>query len=330
MHFSSVHADNKAKCRCVALGVIATFAMTLGASVQGAKAESNDLPGGLSSEEISRMMDNPVGELIMLPVQYDFTRVEGPNTGGARTVSNIKVIPTFPVQMGDWNLINRIAFSFPILPVDDDYPAFATQAPETVVGTPGAAAPPGVNPFDGRTEGFGDLVYVGLLSPKSSIKTKNASIIWGVGPTVIFPTASKDVLGQGKYQIGPAAVVGYLGKEWTLGLFGQHWRSIAGDDSRSDVQQTNVQYFIYKKLRNQWSVGASPTITISQSDISGETLLNIPIGVGVNKTLFLGKLPARVGVELHYYAIHEDTTIAPRWGMRFSITPVVPAAMLRR
>ncbi len=313
---------------CV-LVLMATLTIT-GALAEESEEAAPAAPEGLSAEEISRMMDNPVGELIMLPIQYDFKRVKGPNTDGAHTVSTIKLTPTFPVNLGDINIINRVALSFPSLPIDDGFPTFLTQVPETVVGTPGAAPPPGVDPFDGRTEGFGDLVYVGLLSPRRAIKTKSASIIWGVGPTAIFPTASKDVLGQGKYQIGPAAVVGYLGKEWTLGLFGQHWRSIGGDDSRPNVQQTNVQYFIYKKLRNQWSIGASPSITISQSDVTGETLLNVPVGIGVNKTLFLGKLPARVGVEAHYYAIHEDQTIAPRWGLRFSITPVIPAAMLRR
>ncbi len=287
-------------------------------------------PGGRSAEEISRMMDNPVGELITIPIQYDVLRVKGPDTDGERTVGTVKIIPTFPVQLGNVNLISRVAFSFPSLPIDDDFPSLLTQAPETVVGEPGTASLPGTDPFAGRSDGFGDLVYVGLISPRRAIKTKNASIIWGVGPTVIFPTASKDVLGQGKYQIGPAAVFGYLGKEWTLGLFGQHWHSIAGDEDRPEVQQTNVQYFVYKKLANQWSIGASPTVTISQSDVTGETLLNIPVGVGVNKTLFFGKLPARVGVEAHYYAVHEDDTIAPRWGLRFSITPVIPAAMLRR
>lgn len=309
-------------CACATLSGLAAFASEPTAGETRTPA--------LSPEEVSRLMDNPVGELIMAPVQYDFTRIKGPNTDGMRTVSAVKIIPTFPIRIGDINLISRVAMSFPSLPIDDDFPALLTQAPETVVSEANAAPPPGVDPFAGRTEGFGDLVYVGLLSPTSAIKTKSASIIWGVGPTVIFPTASKEILGQGKYQLGPAAVVGYLGKEWTLGLFAQHWSSIGGDDDRPNVRQTNIQYFIYKKLPNQWSIGASPTITISQSELTGETLLNAPIGIGVNKTLFLGKLPARVGIEASYYAIHEDRTIAPRWGLRLSITPVIPAAMLRK
>ena len=35
----------------------------------------------LSAEEIARLMDNPVGELIQLPIQYDWTNVEEPFSG---------------------------------------------------------------------------------------------------------------------------------------------------------------------------------------------------------------------------------------------------------
>jgi hypothetical protein len=34
----------------------------------------------------------------------------------------------------------------------------------------------------------------------------------GVGPTFIFPTASSDYTGQGKYQVGPSTIVGYFAK----------------------------------------------------------------------------------------------------------------------
>jgi hypothetical protein len=37
--------------------------------------------------------------------------------------------------------------------------------------------------------------------------------LWGIGPTFIFPTASKDELGQEKWQAGPSAVGIWIGKE---------------------------------------------------------------------------------------------------------------------
>ena len=100
------------------------------------------------------------------------------------------------------------------------------------------------DPFD-RTSGFGDLAYVGVFSPKQPIRFANGGkMVWGFGPTAMFPTAEKDVLGTGKYALGPAFVAAYLGEDWTLGFFPQHWWSVGGDSRRKDVSLTNIQYFI--------------------------------------------------------------------------------------
>jgi len=40
--------------------------------------------------------------------------------------------------------------------------------------------------------GFGDISMITLISP---VKLKSR-FLWGIGPTFIFPTASKDELGQ--------------------------------------------------------------------------------------------------------------------------------------
>jgi len=45
----------------------------------------------------------------------------------------------------------------------------------------------------------------------------SSGVIWGAGPTFIFPSATNDALGQGKYQAGPAAVGLYKG-HLVLGL----------------------------------------------------------------------------------------------------------------
>jgi hypothetical protein len=49
-------------------------------------------------------------------------------------------------------------------------------------------------------DGLGDIALVSLLSPAKT----SGSFLWGVGPTFIFPTASKDELGQEKWQVGMA------------------------------------------------------------------------------------------------------------------------------
>ena len=281
----------------------------------------------LSPEQISRLMDNPVGEMIAIPLQYDRLTVKEPVFGTDQTIETIKIIPTFPVRMGDWNLVNRVVMPFVKLPVDANAFDLASFDPQSLdVQLDG---PPNIpDPFAGSTTGMSDIVYVGLLTPKKSNKVGNGKIIWAIGPTVVLPTASKDYLGQGKLQVGPAAALAYLGKEWLFGVFPQHWWSIAGDDSRRSVSKTNIQYFISRKLPNQWAIGASPTISIDWKPEQGSKV-NLPIGLGVNKTTFFGRLPVRLGVEADYYVVRSDNGLKPKFGLTFSFTPSVPAAFVR-
>ncbi len=244
-------------------------------------------------------MDNPVGELIQLPFQYDRLTIDEPVSGTSFDISTLKVIPTFPLGSGSWRVVNRIVFPF-------------------------ADVPDGAGT---STSGFSDLTYVGALTPRESSDAGRGKLIWAVGPTLVFPTASEDFLGQGKYQAGPAAAAAYLGPKLTLGLFGQHWWSYAGDADRPDVSQSNLQYFWYVRLPNQWAIGAAPNITVDWQ-AEGGTALDLPLGIGINKTLFLGPLPARLSAEVNYFAVNSGEGPSPDWGFRFAITPVVPAFML--
>ena len=152
----------------------------------------------------------------------------------------LQITPTFPISLGsDWNLINRVVFPFLSVPFNKGFGDCMGLAPGAILtdcpSFPGLLA----DPYD-RTNGFGDMVYVGLVAPKKPIKIESTGgvVIWGVGATSMFPTASEDVLGTGKYSLGPTAVVGYLGREWMFGIFPQHWWSVGGDSKRADVNLT--------------------------------------------------------------------------------------------
>ncbi len=280
----------------------------------------------LNAAQISELMDNPVGELVSAPLQFDRLTVIEPNVGRELNIETTKLIPTFPTKLGDdWTLINRLVIPHVNVPVDPDALGAAGLRPDVPLLESDSVT---ADPFSGSTSGLGDLTYVGLITPREARNTENGKVIWAVGPTVVFPTADEDLLGQGKYQLGPAFALGYLGERWTVGALAQHWWSVGGDSDRPSVNQTNIQYFVYYKLGNQWSIGASPNISMDWSG-SGSPVINAPIGIGINKTLFLGELPVRIGLEATDYVVHEGA-ISPDWGLRLSITPVVPSAFLKR
>ncbi len=82
----------------------------------------------------------------------------------------------------DWNLINRIVYSVPSMPLDQDKVDNLDSAPG---GGGGVLPPAGATPIDilgGRTTGFGDMYYVGLVAPKNPIKLESgANLLWGAG-----------------------------------------------------------------------------------------------------------------------------------------------------
>lgn len=66
-----------------------------------------------SSEQIAKLMDNPVGNLVLLFNQFDYSALKGPHSNGTRYLGKYSFMPTFPISIGDdWNLINRLPVSY--------------------------------------------------------------------------------------------------------------------------------------------------------------------------------------------------------------------------
>ena len=124
-----------------------------------------DHDGDVDEGDLARAAQNPVGDLISLPFQNNMNFDVGP---ADRTQNIHNIQPVLPIGLSkNWNLITRT-----ILPV------ISQPAPGT-----------------DRTNGLGDLNFTGFISPK-----KPGKVIWGVGPALIFPTATDDVLGTGQVQ----------------------------------------------------------------------------------------------------------------------------------
>ncbi|WP_047336702.1 hypothetical protein [Pseudomonas protegens] len=281
-----------------------------------------------STEQIAKLMDNPVGNLVLLFNQFDYTALKGPHSNGTRYLGKYSFMPTFPISLGeDWNLINRLPISYVSAPVNRKAGKLVGLSPYEVLSDRDFPALI-EDPFQ-RTSGFGDLAYVGVFSPKEPLRfAGGGKLVWGVGPTAMFPTAEQDVLGTGKYSLGPAFVAAYLGPDWTLGVFPQHWWSVAGDGRRKDVSLSNIQYFIQRALPGpaQWRIGMTPNVTVNWK-ADGGNKVTFPIGLGAGRIFNVGKLPVRISGEVQYSAIHPDDQIGSGWNFRLSFIPVIPTFM---
>lgn len=146
-------------------------------------------------EALAKAAQNPVASMISVPLQNNFNFGVGPKN---TTQYILNIQPVIPISINeDWNLITRT-----IMPI--------INQPSPAAGVSGAF-------------GLGDINPTVFLSP-----AKSGEIIWGVGPTMTFPTATDSLLGSGKWSAGPAVVALTIQGPWVIGaLANQQW-SFAG------------------------------------------------------------------------------------------------------
>jgi hypothetical protein len=254
-------------------------------------AEEAEEKGG---EDLRAAVQNPISSLISLPFKFNFD-YGAPN--GEASFLNIQ--PVVPVTVGNWNLVNRL-----ILPVID--------SPGAVAGTPPIPNP---IPGDGAT-GLGDTNYSLYFSP-----VKYNKYIWGVGPSLMMPTATDDQLGSGKWSTGPTAVVLTQPGWGTMGVLGRQLWSFAGDSDRVEVNQFLLEPFVNYNLENGWYLITDIIITANWDAPSGQ-VWTVPLGGGAGKLFKAGKQAMNVRAEAYYNVVRPDS--APDWQWGFTVLFLFP------
>jgi hypothetical protein len=183
-------------------------------------------------------------------------------------------------------------------------------APDGIVVPP--AIPEGVQ--GSRVFGLGDINYSLFLSP-----ARPGKVIWGVGPSLTFPTATDNQLGSRKWSAGPAVVVLTQPPPWSLGvLIGNLW-SFAGDSDRRDVNQFILQPFVNYNLAQGWYLTTDPVIT---ANWNADDRWTVPLGGGVGKQFTIGKQPVNVKLQVHYNVVRPDN--APHVALKFAVQLAFP------
>src|SRR5215471_5032857 len=254
----------------------------------GAVTESSD--GEESASELNRKLTNPVSSIWSIQSQFNNFEL---NNGHWNNNWNFQ--PVLPVSLTkDLNLITR-----PVMP-------FYNIVPHET-------AP---NEFN-RDAGLGDLALVELFSPANS-----GNWVLGAGPTAIFPTATSHFTGQGKWQLGPSFVAGYLTKTYFIGVFPQQWFSFAGEHGRPDTNQMNLQPIASIFFGEGWDLGYSGNILINWNAPSPD-VWTVPIGLGLGKVVKFGRLPVKIQLAVQYIPVHPRIS-GQEWNVQVEITPVLP------
>lgn len=271
-----------------ALVILSLVSVARGQS--GGSPETDSADEAAKANALAKALANPVASLWSMTFQ--FNNYELTND---RWNNNLQFQPVMPVSLTKgWNLITR-----PVIQIYNSVP-YATTSGEP-----------------SRATAFGDWTQLELLSPANS-----GEWLLGVGPTFIFPTATSYFTGQGKWQVGPALVLAYLSKKFIVGVFPQQWWSFAGDESRPNTSQINIQPIGALFFDGGWTVGYSGNITASWK-APADNRWTVPLGLGVSKVVKFGRLPVKVGLAGQYMVTQPDP-VGQRWNIQIQLTPVLP------
>ncbi len=279
----------------------AGIAILLATGLRARADEPEVPPGGRSEEslqEIARQLTNPVTTLWTLNFENTVTGVGGAGFGGVDPDYVGILQPVVPIGLSRF------------FPGDSEWARSYSIISELTI--------PFVETFPDHGTGFGDIQLAIGLAP-----VRRDGFVWALGPTFIFPSASSDALGQGKWQAGPAAVAGYMWKRWTAYAYAQQWWSFAGDKSRPRTSQLSLEYVLLRQLPGRWQAGMQPTLTVDWTASSGNRL-SLPVGLGAGRTIRIGRYPVLFWLEADYYPVRPDDFPSPRWGITFQISPAIP------
>ena len=285
-------------------GSILIAVLSLLAPQHATHAQENE-DGGKSADDIARELSDPNTTLASLSFPIDFVSYTGSAPGATdQSAWKISFQPSFPYPLSD----STNFFLRPLIPVYFDQPV-------PVVGGESVSAG-GNTDFSSTGLQLGDIGFDAAIG-----KTFGNGVLMLGGVVGTLPTATDDRVGLDQYLLGPEFLLARVAKWGAVGLLLTHQWDVAGDNS-FDTSITGGQYFYTINLKNAWQVQAQPTFSYNHEAESGNRL-TLPVGIGLSKTVVLGKTPWKFGVQYWHY-VEQPDAFGPDFQIRFNITPVVP------
>ena len=244
----------------------------------------------LSAEELAKLAQNPVGNLISVPFQNNTNLNFGPEKG---TQNILNIQPVIPIEVDkDWNIITRT-----IVPL---------------------IWMPALSPEIGAKSGIGDIQFSAFLSPANP-----GHWIWGLGAIAQLPTNSSEELGNKNWGLGPTAVVLRLehGDPWVYGVLVNNIWSLTSSQQGGSYNNGLIQPFVNYNFPDGLYLTSAPIWTVNWKANSGQQW-TVPLGGGVGKIFHLGKLPVNTQVSAYYNVAKPD--FGPNWQVRAQVQLMFP------
>jgi hypothetical protein len=165
----------------------------------------------------------------------------------------------------------------------------------------------------GSSTGFGDIRFVDL-----AILDAGHSLLFGIGPTFVFPTANEITSGQGKWQIGPAAAAAFAPRNWLFGVLAQNPIAFAGDPKFPQANALFLQPFITYQLGHGWFLRSEPQMIFDWVTNKQQ----LPIDGGIGRVFKIGPQYVNAFVEPAWNVSGDGP--APRYAITFGFALLYP------
>ena len=244
----------------------------------------------MSAEELAKLAQNPVGNLISVPFQNNTNLNYGPLQ---KTQNILNIQPVIPIELDkDWNIITRT-----IIPV---------------------VWQPALVPGDSSTTGIGPAQFSAFLSPA----VPKGGLIWGAGAIAQLPTTSNSALGSYRWGIGPTFVVLRLekGDPWVYGFLVNNVWSV-GSGAGGSYNNFLLQPFLNYNFPEGTYLTSSPVVTANWKADNGNQW-TVPLGGGIGHIFHLGRLPVNTQISAYYNVVRPD--FGPNWQIRAQVQFMFP------
>ena len=244
----------------------------------------------MSSEELAKLAQNPVGNLISVPFQNNSNLNYGPLK---KTQNILNIQPVIPIEVNpEWNVITRT-----IVPVISQPPLFSG---------------------DDRVNGIGPTQLSAFLSPADP----KGGVIWGAGAIAQIPTTSDSALGSYRWGLGPTFVLLHLshGDPWVYGFLVNNVWSV-GSGAGGSYNNFLLQPFANYNFSDGTYLTTSPILTADWKADHGNQW-TVPLGGGIGHIFHIGKLPVNTQIAAYYNVVRPD--FGPNWQIRAQVQLMFP------
>jgi hypothetical protein len=212
-----------------------------------------------SLEDEVNTANNPLADLVSISLHnYFYPRLNGIPDESANTFW-LRFVTPF------WRIIPRLSIPIQVVP--------ATNPDATTA----------------KVTGFGDLNIFATFV----VTPDDAKAMLGVGPIYTAPTASNDALGNGKHEVGLAALTVWTKGVILAGALVNYQIGVGGDSSKPRTQFIVAQPLMFLQLGKGYYLRSAP---IWFFDIEQPTY-NVPFGLGAGKVIPTEKVVFNLFIE---------------------------------